>query len=147
MCCSKPKNTLPSSDIEQKTKKMMCLCFPFISGSLGSVEHRLVILVYSWHVHLRKGDVTDDTHVLPTLLNLSKHFNHHRSLSLKVWLNNVSTTDPVGPRPLLLNIAPIQLSLRVYISREWRPTLHLLFRVRLFINEQVPLQWLLKKHQ
>lgn len=113
----------------------MCLCFTFIREGLRGVEQRLVlhgVLVHNWHVQLRKGDVTYyDTldscrlHFLPPQVNLSN--TPTTTKELKVWLNNVSTTDPVGPRPMLLHIAPIQLPLCVCASREWPPTLHLLF--------------------
>lgn len=129
----------------------MCLCFTFIREGLRGVEQRLVlhgVLVHNWHVQLRKGDVTYyDTldscrlHFLPPPVNLSN--TPTTTKELKVWLNNVSTTDPVGPRPMLLHIAPIQLPLCVCASREWPPTLHLLFIERVHITERALQRWLL----
>lgn len=48
----------------------------------------------------------------------------------QVWLNNVSTTDPVGAWPLLLHNATIQHSLYIFV---WAPTFHLLLWVRVHI--------------
>lgn len=124
----------------------MCLCFTFIREGLRGVEQQLVL--HGVLVQLRKRDVTYyDTldscrlHFLPPPVNLSN--TPTTTKELKVWLNNVSTTDPVGPRPMLLHIAPIQLPLCVCASREWAPTLHLLFIERVHITERALQRWLL----
>lgn len=90
----------------------MCLLFPFIRGGLGSVVQALVlhgVLVHNWHVQLRRGDVTDYNILDFCSLNfLQPPANLSNTLTTtKAWLNNVSTTDPVQPRPMFLHIAPI----------------------------------------
>lgn len=97
------------------TRKCMCLCSTFTREGLGSAEQGLVlhgVLFQSWHVRLRKGDVNTLSYTgclqsasPPTSSEPLRQLTTTKELQVR--LNNLITTDPVGPRPVLLHIAPV----------------------------------------
>lgn len=94
----------------------MCLRSPYIWRTLWGVVRGLVphtVLVLNWHVWLQ--DRREKQHIMISWIFVTPP-------PAQVQCD---TTDPAGARPIIMLIAPIQLS--VSATREQHPTLHLLF--------------------